>query len=266
MSDLLLTDCKGAVMTLTINRPALRNALGASGDGETFAKVVKAINADTAVRCVILTGAGSAFSAGGDIKAMREKSGMFSGSPLSVAEGYRNNIHTIIKSLWNIEVPVISAINGPAIGLGCDVACSGDVRICNASASFAASFLKMGIVPGDGGAWLLPRIIGLARAAELFFTARAIDAATALEWGFVSRVVPDEKLMTEAQGLASTIGAQPRDVLRMTKRLMRHGLNQSFEEVMEQSASLQALAHFTADHLEALNAFFEKRDPKFTGN
>ena len=266
MGDSLLRKKNGAVMTLTMNRVEMRNALGFPEDADAFREAAKEIDTDQDIRCVILTGNGPAFSAGGNIKAMREKSGMFSGSPLAVAEGYRSVIHQVVHALWNIEVPVISAVNGPAIGLGCDVACMGDLRICNQSAIFGATFLKLGIVPGDGGAWLLPRTIGLARAAELFFTADTINAQTALEWGLVSKIVADDKLLEAAQDLAQRVIGQPRGVLRMTKRLMRRGLHQSFEDVMEQSAAMQALAHFTDDHREALGAFFEKRPPKFTGN
>jgi enoyl-CoA hydratase/carnithine racemase len=261
----LLYEKASHVVTLTINRPESRNPLGEEGDGELFADASARINGDRDVRCALLTGAGTAFSAGGNIKAMRERSGAFAGVGVEIRERYRSGIHRMVRALWGIEVPVIAAVNGPAIGLGNDIACLADLRIASDKAIFGATFLKVGLVPGDGGAWILPRIIGHARAAELFFTADTIDAATALSWGLVSRVVPEANLMNEARALAEKVARQPPDVLRMTKRMMREGQNTSFETIMELSASMQSLAHLTEDHREALAAFFEKRAGEFKG-
>lgn len=261
----LLVEKDGHVATLTINRPELRNVLGEVGDGELFSSVAASINGDSEIRCAILTGAGSAFSAGGNLKAMQQKSGLFSGGPDDIAAAYKRDIHAVVRSLWGLEVPLIAAVNGAAIGLGNDVACTADIRIASENAVFGATFLKAGLVPGDGGAWLLPRVIGFSRAAELFFAAETIDAATAQRWGLVSEVVPAQFLMKEARGLAAKICRQPPGVLRMTKKLMRDGQLESFATIMDRSAAYQGLAHGTADHAEALAAFFEKRTPEFKG-
>jgi enoyl-CoA hydratase/carnithine racemase len=261
----LLSEKNGTVVTLTINRAESRNPLGEEEDGELFAEACAGINADREVRCAILTGAGTAFSAGGNVKAMRERSGSFAGAGVHIRERYRTGIHRIVKSLWNLEVPLIAAVNGPAIGLGNDVTCLADIRIAADSAIFGATFLKIGLVPGDGGSWILPRTIGHARAAELFFTGDTIDAQTALAWGLVSRVVPAATVMDEARALAAKISRQPPDVLRMTKRMMREGQNVSFDIIMEMSAAYQALAHLTEDHMEAVNAFFDKRPGDYKG-
>ncbi len=261
----LLFEKNGPVVQLTINRPDTRNPLGEEGDGELFAEACARINADREVRCVILTGAGSAFSAGGNVKAMRERSGSFAGAGVHIRERYRNGIHRIVRSLWGVEVPMIAAVNGPAIGLGNDVACLADMRIAADNAIFGATFLRIGLVPGDGGAWILPRTIGHARAAELFFTGDTIDAQTALSWGLVSRVVPAAQLMDDADALAARICRQPPDVLRMTKRMMRESQSVSFDTIMEMSAAMQSLAHLTEDHHEAVAAFFEKRPGDFKG-
>jgi len=261
----LLFEKDGPIAVLTINRPEQRNPLGEPGDAERFSSAAQRINEDREIRCAILTGAGAAFSAGGNLKAMRERAGAFSGGAAQIREGYRAGIHRIIRALWGIEVPLIAAINGPAIGLGNDVACLADIRISADNAVFGATFLKVGLVPGDGGAWILPRVIGQSRAAELFFTADTIDAQTALAWGLVSRLAGPDKLMEEAHALAGRICRQPPDVLRMTKRLMREAQMGSFESIMEMSAAMQALAHTTSDHQEALAAFFEKRPPQFKG-
>jgi enoyl-CoA hydratase/carnithine racemase len=255
----------GTIATLTLDRPASRNALGNPGDGDWFAAAAARINADAALRCVVIAAQGPAFSAGGDLKAMRDRTGTFAGTPADLVEQYRQGIHRLMRAVWSIEVPVIAAVNGPAIGLGNDVACLADLRLAGESARFGATFLKVGLVPGDGGAWLLPRVLGQARAAELLYTGRVIDAGTALAWGLVSAVVPDAELPARARALADEVAAQPPGVLRMTKRLLRAGLTSDFNTVMELSAALQAVAHTTEDHAEALAAIFEKRRPHFTG-
>lgn len=265
MADAILLETDGAVATLTFNRPDARNALGEPGDGDLAAALCGRINANREIRCAVLTGAGTAFSAGGNLKAMREKSSLFKGPGTAIREGYRTNIHRLVRALWNLEVPLIAAVNGPAIGLGNDIACLADTRIAADTAKFGATFLKIGLVPGDGGAWLLPRIIGMARASELLYTGDVVDAETALSWGLVSRVVPAADLMAEARKLAARIAAQPPDVLRMSKRLLREGMRSDFDTIMELSAAAQALAHHTEDHREALDAFMEKRDPVFKG-
>lgn len=265
MSEALLLEVSGPIATLTINRPESRNPLGHEGDGDLFAAAAAKINADRGIRAVILTGAGKAFSAGGDLKAMRERGGSFAGPGVAIRERYRTGIHKIVRSIWGIEVPVIAAVNGPAIGLGNDVACLADTRIAADTAIFGATFLKIGLIPGDGGAWLLPRVIGMARASELLYTGDTIDAQTALSWGLVSKVVPAATLMDEARAIAGRMGAQPPDVLRMTKRLLREGQSTSFDNIMELSAAMQSLAHHTEDHVEAVNAFFEKRPGNYKG-
>ena len=157
-------------------------------------------------------------------------------------------------------------MNGAAIGLGCDVACMADVRIASDKAKFGVTFLKLGLIPGDGGAWLLPRIIGSSRAAELLFTGDVIDAQTALDWGLISRAVPGDTLMDEAMALAGRMAGQPPQSLRLAKTLLRHGATSSYETIMELSAASQALMHKTNDHMEGVDAILEKRSPDFKGS
>ncbi|MEM8634025.1 MAG: crotonase/enoyl-CoA hydratase family protein [Pseudomonadota bacterium] len=265
MSDIILLEKHGPIAVLTLNRPDMMNALGQEGDGVAAASVCAEISADRNIRAAILTGAGRAFSAGGDVKAMRDRTGAFEGTPYEVQEGYRRNIHPIVKSLYNLEVPLIAAVNGAAIGLGCDVACMADLRIASDRAKFGVTFLKLGLIPGDGGAWLLPRIIGNARAAELLFTGRVIDAETATDWGLISRAVPGDELMEEAMKLAEEIAAQPPQSLRMAKTLLRHGQTASYDTIMAMSAASQALMHHTEDHIEGVNSILEKRPASFEG-
>lgn len=255
----------GPVTTLTIDRAETMNPLGAPGDGDEFRAVCDEVNRNMETRCVILTGAGRAFSAGGDVKAMREKTGTFGGSTPAISDGYRDNIHLMLRALYGLRVPVIAAVNGPAIGLGCDVACLADMRIASTKAKFGVTFLKLGIIPGDGGTWILPRVIGDARAAELFFTGDVIDPETALDWGLVSRVVAPDDLLAEARTLAARIAKMPPHSLRQAKMLLRQGRELSYDSALEMAANTQAMMHTTKDHSEGIAALLEKRDAEFRG-
>ena len=248
---LIVEERTGAVMVWTLDRPDRLNALPDLEDGEAFAAACDAVNADPSIRCVVLTGAGRAFSAGGDLKAMKDRRDLFEGSGAAIRERYRRVVHRIVRALYGLEVPLVTAVNGPAMGLGCDI--------------FGVPFMKLGIIPGDGGSWLLPRNIGYARAAELLFTARSIDAATAEQWGLVNRVVAHETLMDEAMQTADQIAAQPPQALRMAKSLLRQGRDMNFDQMLELSAAMQALAHLTDDHIEGVSAVLEKRPGEFTG-
>lgn len=261
--SMISTERHGPLAILKLNRPDALNALGASGDGEAIQAACAALNTDLSVRCVILTGEGRAFSAGGDIKAMSDPKGAFSGSGLQIRNHYRDNIHRAARAIYNLDMPVIAAVNGAAIGLGCDVACMADIRIASDKARFGVTFLKLGLVPGDGGSWLLPRAIGMSRAAELLFTGDVIDAGVALQWGLVSRVVPHDTLMDEAVALAMRIAQLPAHSLRLTKTLLRQGQNTSFDVALDTAALAQVNAHATPDYREGVAAMIEKRPPAF---
>ncbi|MDF1485629.1 crotonase/enoyl-CoA hydratase family protein [Ramlibacter sp. H39-3-26] len=264
MADFLICEQRGHVVTLTLNQPEKRNPLTGNTAVPELLAAIDRIAADASVRAVVITGAGPAFSSGGDIKAMQhQSSGAVSG--LQIRQDYRAGIQRLPLALFNLEVPVIAAVNGPAIGAGLDVACMCDIRIASEQAKFAESFVKVGIIPGDGGAWLLPRIIGLSRAAELSFTGQTIDAQTALAWNLVSRVVPHAELLPAAYELAERIAVNPPHAVRLTKRLLREALHTRLDTLLELSATFQALSHQTADHREAVAAFLEKRPPQFNG-
>lgn len=266
MSEPVLIERTGDVVVWTLNNPEARNPISEVETIDALEAAVQAVNRDPSVRAAILTGAGTAFSSGGNVKHMRDKAGMFGGSPAELRQGYRHGIQRIPKALYHCEIPTIAAVNGPAIGAGCDLALMCDLRIASSTAKFAESFAKVGIIPGDGGAWLLPRAIGMARASEMAFTGEPIDAATALDWGMVSQVVAPEELLDAAHRLAARVAANPPQVLRMTKKLLREGERQSLESLLELSAAMQAIAHQTADHHEAVAAMLDRRDPNFTGH
>ncbi|MDO9707626.1 crotonase/enoyl-CoA hydratase family protein [Paracraurococcus lichenis] len=253
------------VVTLTLNAPEKRNAISTFEDCDAVVDAVRRVNRDRSVRAVILTGAGTAFCAGGDLKAMRDRRGIIEGSHADLRENYRRGVQAMANALYDCDAPTIAAVNGPAIGLGLDVACMCDIRIASENARFAESFIKVGIVPGDGGAWLLPRVVGMSMACEMSFTGDQIDAQTAKEIRLVSRVVAPDDLMPAARALAARIAANPPEMVRMTKRLLREGQHTRLSTLLEMSAAFQALAHSTEDHKEAVSAMLEKRTPSFTG-
>ena len=263
---MLLQDRNGAILTVTLNLPEKRNPISDSAMVDALCAAMEAADRDMAVRCVILTGAGSAFSSGGDLKQMRaDAGGLRSGNPVETRRNYKYGIQRLPLLFQSLEVPVVAAVNGHAIGAGLDLATMCDVRVAGESAKFAESFVKLGIIPGDGGAWFLPRIIGFARATELALTGEMIDAAEALRIGLVTHVVPDGELLPKAQEIAAKIAANPPHAVRMTKRLLREAQTADLKNILEMSAAMQALGHTTADHEEAIDAFNEKRRPVYRG-
>lgn len=266
MADFIQRETVGKVAILRLDRPETLNAIGTLDDCDDFVRAIEAVGDDRSISAFILTGNGRAFSAGGNLRAMHDRTGIGPQSPPDATRAiYRRGVQRITRALLECEVPAIAAVNGHAIGLGCDLACLCDIRIAAQSAQFAASFIKVGLVPGDGGAWSLARAVGYSTAAELFLTGDRFDAARAREIGLVSRIVPDADLMPEAMALADRIAANPARALRLTKRLLREAQTARMSEILELSAAFQALAHETADHHEAVAAFLEKRRPVFTG-
>jgi enoyl-CoA hydratase/carnithine racemase len=266
MTDLVLVDRDNAIMTITLNAPERRNPISDNDMVDALLAAVDAADRDVSVRVVILTGAGTAFSSGGDVKKMAVGGGGVRDTmPAQTRRNYKTGIQRLPLAFQALEVPVIAAVNGAAIGAGCDLACMCDIRIAAESAKFAESFVKLGIIPGDGGAWLLPRIVGFSKASELALTGEMIDAAEARAIGLVSRVVPDSELMAAAHDVALKIAANPPHAVRMTKRLLRQGQDTTLANILDMSAAMQAVAHTTADHDEAITAFLERRSPNFSG-
>jgi enoyl-CoA hydratase/carnithine racemase len=257
---------EGHVALITLNRPATRNALSGEACFAAFETVLAELDADLSVRAAVLTGAGSAFCSGGNVAEMRDRQGMFAGAPADIAENYRAGIQRIPRAFARCHLPIIAAVNGPAIGAGNDLACMCDLRIASSSATFAESFVKVGIVPGDGGCWLLPRVIGHARAVEMALTGETLDAQQALSLGLVSRVVAPDQLLAEALALAQRIATNPPQALRWTKQLLQQARTGTLEDALDAAARLQGLAHHTDDHAEAVAAFFDKRRPVFRGS
>lgn len=266
MTDKLLIAQEDGVATLTLNMPDLRNPIT---DADMVAEICAAmdwLNTDQSIRCAILTGAGKAFSSGGNLKHMRDKEGIFAGDAIAVRNAYRAGIQKVARAVWDVEVPIIAAVNGPAYGAGCDLTLFCDIRIASETAIFAENFVNVGIISGDGGAWILPRQVGLSRAAEMAFTADPIDAQTALSWGLVSKVTSPEELIETAMVMARRIARNPPRQLRLTKRLMREGTVSTLDQVLELSAAYQGAVHQTEDHAEAVAALLDRREGMFNGN
>jgi enoyl-CoA hydratase/carnithine racemase len=250
---------------LTLNQPELRNSISEIEVVDEFIEQLDLVSQDEHLRCLIITGAGSAFSSGGNIKHMLNKEGMFAGEANDVRENYSKVIQRIPLALHNINIPTIAAVNGHAVGAGCDLAMYCDMRVASTQASFAESFIKVGLIPGDGGAWILPRIAGYGRAAEMAFTGEAITAQQAFDWGMLNKLVEPEALMDEAIALAQRIAVNPPQALRATKQLMRAATTMPLDTLLQMSAAIQANLHQTQDHIEAVSALIERRPANFKG-
>jgi enoyl-CoA hydratase/carnithine racemase len=255
------------IVTLTLNRPELRNPISDMEMIEALLSALERLENDSSARVAILTGAGKGFSSGGNIREMKPgSSSLNAGAPAATRRNYKRGIQRLPLAFSALEVPVIAAVNGAAMGAGCDLACMCDLRIAAQGAVFAESFVKLGLIAGDGGAWLLPRVVGWSKAAEMALTGDPIDASEALACGLVSKVVPDAELMEAARALALRIAANPTDAVRMTKRLLWEGRRSDLPSILEMAAPMQAAAHTTEDHAEAVEAFLEKRKPSFKGS
>ena len=264
MNGVRVESLDGGIVRVTLDRASSRNALDDELAGALIDTMLS-VGEDSATRCIVLTGAGESFCSGGNVKDMLAGTGMFSGSAAQMRRAYRIGIQRVPVVMHALEVPVIAALNGAAIGAGLDLALMCDVRIASDRATFAESFVRLGLVSGDGGAWLLQRAIGPARAAQMTLTAATIDAATAAAWGLVSEVVAADALEGRAMAIATQIAAHPPHSVRLNKRLLRDSARLGLHESLELAASLQSIAQHTEDHREALLAFTEKRKPQFHG-
>ncbi|MDZ7675631.1 MAG: enoyl-CoA hydratase-related protein [Acidimicrobiales bacterium] len=253
------------VATITLNRPHRRNAismqmLGELGDAFTVAD-------DSAdVRAIVLTGAGKGFCSGLDIKDAMAGTGIGSGgSGSAVAAALQNTRSLPTSILFEIDTPIIAAVNGSAAGYGLDLALGCDMRILGESSRLLPGFAKRGVVPESGGTWYLPRLLGWAKAAEIGFLGRDLDASTAEDYGLANAVVPDDQLIGEAQSWAREIAANAPLAIRAMKRLYRHGLTEDFPSHTHH-VLLQTVQLFgTKDFKEGISSFAEDREPEFRG-
>ena len=257
-----LTDCtlgfSNKIATLTFNRDDVRNALTGTAIADDIVNTIEWINRQSDVAVLVLTANGSAFSSGGNIKDMATRSGDFAGDVSELEQRYRRGIQRIPLAIQSCEVPVIAAINGPAIGAGFDICNMCDIRIASSKAKFGETFVNLGIIPGDGGAWFMQRLIGYQKAAELTFTGRVITAAEAKELGLLLDVVEPEKLIERTMQLAQEIARKPTASLRLTKRLMKMAQRTELPDFLDICAVMQGMCHNNPEHLDAVNALLEK--------
>lgn len=261
-------DCRlsidGAIATLTLDRPEARNAYSEAmitGILQAFDDV----EANDAVRVMVITGEGDAFSAGGDLKLMKDHAGMFEGTPARLRERYLDGIHQVPRRLHRFRKPVVGAINGHAIGAGLDLAAMCDVRVGSARAKFGSTFVKLGLIPGDGGAYFLARAVGFSKALELVLTGRIFRAVEAERIGLLHDMVEPSFVMEKALEYAQMIARNPPVSVRLAKDLAYRSREMGVEEALNLAATYQGIAQNTADHDEGVAAMLEKREPTFNG-
>lgn len=260
MADIEFSVDEG-IGTITLNRPEAMNAFTYDMI-DLWADHLEAWRDDPAVAVIVLTGTGRAFCAGGDLKKMGERRAE---TAFQRKNALATRIHRIPKILEDMEKPVIAAINGVAVGAGLDMALMCDLRFAAASARMGETYIKAGLVPGDGGAWYLPRLVGPAKALELFWTGDLIDAEEALRIGMVNRVVPDDDLITQTRAFARRLAAMPPITLAMTKRAVLQGMKTDLRTALDSVSSAFGVVTTTHDQKEAVAAFIEKRPPAFRG-
>jgi 2-(1,2-epoxy-1,2-dihydrophenyl)acetyl-CoA isomerase len=256
--ETILYILEDGVLTVTLNRPDVLNAFNSKMGAELLDALKKA-ERDTAVRCIVLTGAGRAFSSGEDLKARQAEGITDFGSTL------RDRYNPIILKMRNVEKPVLGSINGVAAGAGCSIALACDLRIASEKASFIEAFVRVGLVPDSGSSFFLPRLVGLGRALEIAFLGDAVSAEEALRLGLVNKAVPAEELESTTRELASRLAKSPTKAIGLAKRAMNRALTMDLEQLLDYEVYAQEIAGGTEDHREGIAAFLEKRQANFTG-
>jgi 2-(1,2-epoxy-1,2-dihydrophenyl)acetyl-CoA isomerase len=262
--DLKIED---SVAEITLNRPERLNAWN-DQLGRELNQAVLDDAADTGVRAVMITGAGRGFSSGADVKEMLERSssdGQANGQAANVGDLLRERYHPIIKGIRELPKPVVAAVNGPAVGIGCSLALACDLIVAAESAVFGLAFVNIGLVPDGGSTVLVPAAVGKARALEMALLGDPVPASQALDWGLINRVAPDGKLIDEARALTRRLAAGPTRSYANSKRALNNSLFKHMDEQLELEAQIQGEMTGSADFLEGISAFVEKREPDFKG-
>lgn len=251
---------KGHVLTIELARPDASNAF----DEEMIEELVACLESsdeDNDVRCILLTGQGKHFCAGGDVKGMKAKEGMFSGAPNELRERYKRGIQKIPLAFERLSTPTIAAINGAAIGAGLDMACMCDIRVASDKAKFGETFVKLGLVPGDGGSYFLQRVVGFSKAMEMTLTGNIYDAREALSMGLVSHIGAD--FFEKAKELANSISNNAPMAVQMAKRSIEIARRSDLQAVLDLMAAFQGITQRSEDHFEGLEGLIEKKSPDF---
>jgi enoyl-CoA hydratase/carnithine racemase len=263
----ILYETEDGVATITLNRPDKMNAFTPRMLREWEAAIDLARD-DDRIRAVILTGNGRGFCSGMDVGRQAAGEGI-TGDPgrgaAQLRNGLRYSVHRIPRALQLLDKPYIAAVNGPAVGAGMDMASMADIRFAAESARFAMAYMRMGILPGDGGCYFLPRIVGLQKALELIWTGQMFDAREALRIGYVLRVYPADDLLPETRAFALTLAEGPAVAMQLAKRLVYRSLEANLDQALDLAQSAMALAQSTEDAREGPRAFVERRPPRFQG-
>lgn len=259
MYETVLYDVSGAIARITLNRPDRLNAFNDVMTRETI-DAFRQAGRDTAVRVIVLTGAGRGFSAGQDLADFQARA-----AGISIGEHLRHGYNRLITHMRELEKPVITAINGVAAGAGMSIALAGDIRLASDTASFIQAFVKIGLIPDSGSTWMLPRLVGAARALEMMITGDRVSAQDAYAWGMINRVYPAAEFDDAVQTWAQTLANAPTRAVGLVKRAFNKGLTSTLTEALEYEAYLQDVAGATADHREGVMAFLEKRPPQYKG-
>jgi 2-(1,2-epoxy-1,2-dihydrophenyl)acetyl-CoA isomerase len=258
----LLVEKKNQTLWITLNRPDSSNAYSTSMV-RGLVEVLRHADIDTDIRVMVITGAGKNFCAGGDVKAMKGKTGMFAGESNELRETYQAGIQQIPLTISQLKTPVIAMVNGAAVGAGCDLAAMCDLRIASTEAIFAETFAKVGLVPGDGGAFFLTRLIGFGKAMEMFLTCKNVSSDEALRIGLVNQVVAPGELKAKTQELAEQLASLPPIALQMTKKAVSHAYQNDLTSHLELMAAYQGITQRSSDHFKALDGMIEKKKPTY---
>lgn len=257
--ETILASSQAGVRTITLNRPEDLNAIDDRVTSELQAEL-KNVARDRSVRCLVLTGAGRAFCSGQDLKSVTKREG-----PFDFAEALRRRYNPIVSGLRTLTIPTLASVNGVAAGAGWSLALACDLRIASKQAKFVSAFSKIGLLPDSGMTWVLPRLVGLARALEIAWMSDPIPAETALQWGLVNRLTEPDQLAAATAEWAAALSRSATRGLMLTKRAMLAGLASDLEGQLETEALLQGVAGNTKDYAEGVKAFIEKRTPEFKG-
>lgn len=267
LEEILYEVGEDGVAVITLNRPEKMNSFTNRMINE-WAWAIGQAREDDAVRAVIVTGAGGrAFCAGMDVQQEAAGAGVLrsESGPAASRNSLRYGVHQVPRALMLLDKPYIAAVNGAAVGAGMDMASMADIRFAADTARFGMSYVKVGLIPGDAGAYFLPRLVGIARALELIWTGDLFNAQQALEWGYVSRVVPADKLMEETRAFAARLAEGPSVAVQLAKRLLYRSLDTDLDHALDLAQSAMVIAQSTEDAREGPRAFVEKRQPKFQG-
>lgn len=256
MNNVKITDTDG-IRVVTLARPEIRNAITGVDMLDELLDALDEAEQDPDIVVAIIDAEGPAFSSGGNVKEMAAKEGLFNGNPAELTEKYRATIQQLTRFMTTTDLVTIAQVNGAAVGAGFDLVLACDLRYGSRNARFAHTFIEMGIIPGDGGAWLLPRVVGWQRATELAMTARFIGSAEAEKYGVLLEVVPEDKLADHVMDVARAIASKSKPAVVMAKRLLRQAHSMSLDGFLEFSAAMQAVAHSTPEHEKAVADYVE---------